>query len=135
MFQNFMSTASHEGVEAVTDPQPFTGWSPEMKHRIAAAAARSTGRSLHCALQRRQLPTIEAQNRGGGGSRRISDGRPGPLERGVLDGAPPDPMNTSGRDRTVAVASLATALAAAVLEGDIEHAATIARTILARGLT
>jgi hypothetical protein len=44
-------------------------------------------------------------------------------------------MNTSGRDRTIAVASLATAIAAAVLEGDIEHAAIIARTILARGLT
>jgi S-layer homology domain len=30
MFQNFTSTASHEVVEAVTDPQPFSGWSPEI---------------------------------------------------------------------------------------------------------
>jgi hypothetical protein len=43
-------------------------------------------------------------------------------------------MDASERDRTIAVASLATALAAAVLlEGDLERAATIARTILAHG--
>jgi hypothetical protein len=30
MFQNFTSTASHEVLEAVTDPQPFSGWTPEI---------------------------------------------------------------------------------------------------------
>jgi hypothetical protein len=30
MFQNVTSAASHEVVEAITDPQPFTGWSPEI---------------------------------------------------------------------------------------------------------
>lgn len=74
------------------------------------------------------------ENRGGGGSRRISDGAPGPLEAGVLDGALPDPMDVSGRDRTIAVARLATALASAVLDGDQERAKTIARTILEQGL-
>jgi hypothetical protein len=44
-------------------------------------------------------------------------------------------MNVSGRDRTIAVAGLATALAAAVLDGDQERAKTIARAILAHGFT
>jgi hypothetical protein len=30
MFQNFTSTASHEVAEALTDPEPFSGWSPEI---------------------------------------------------------------------------------------------------------
>lgn len=45
------------------------------------------------------------------------------------------PVDASGRDRTIAVATLATPLAAAVLDGDLERAATIARAILAHGLT
>jgi hypothetical protein len=44
-------------------------------------------------------------------------------------------MDASGRDRTIAVASLATALAAAVLAGDHGRAAIIAREILAHGVT
>jgi hypothetical protein len=44
-------------------------------------------------------------------------------------------MDASGRGETIAVASLATALAAAVLAGDHERAATIARAILAHGVT
>jgi len=42
-------------------------------------------------------------------------------------------MDTSGRDRTIDVASLATSLATAVLDGDHERAAIIARAILERG--
>jgi hypothetical protein len=52
----------------------------------------------------------------------------------VLDEAHPDPMDASGRGRTSAVASLATALAAAVLNGDQERAKTITRTILEQEL-
>jgi hypothetical protein len=43
-------------------------------------------------------------------------------------------MDASGRGRTIAVASLATALAAAVLDGDQERAKTIARAILGEEL-
>jgi hypothetical protein len=43
-------------------------------------------------------------------------------------------MDASGRGRTSAVASLATALARAVLDGDQERAKIIARTILEQGL-
>ena len=52
-----------------------------------------------------------------------------------VDGAPAEPMDASGRGRTIDVASLATSLVAAVLAGDHEHAATIARAILAHGVT
>jgi hypothetical protein len=44
-----------------------------------------------------------------------------------------DTMDTSGRDRTIDVASLATSLATAVLDGDHERAAIIARATLERG--
>ena len=30
MFDNFTKTASHEIAEAITDPQPFSGWAPEI---------------------------------------------------------------------------------------------------------
>lgn len=74
------------------------------------------------------------QGSGGGGSRRISNDRPGPPEPDVLDAAHADAMDANGRGRTIDVASLATSLASAVLDGDQERAKAIARTILEQEL-
>jgi hypothetical protein len=62
------------------------------------------------------------------------DGRPGPSDPSISVEVPAATTDTSGRDRTSDVASLATLLAAAVLDGDHERATTIARAMLERGL-
>jgi len=66
------------------------------------------------------------------GRRALKDQKrsPGSARAERVDAAPADPMDASGRGRTIDVASLATSLASAVLDGDQERAKTIARTIL-----
>ena len=94
------------------------------RSEVHAGADRGLRRSQLRPRRRVAKPSVVSDNRlkslnkgGGGGSRRIRSDRRGPLESSVVDAAPADTMDASGRGRTSAVASLATALAQAVLAG------------------
>jgi hypothetical protein len=62
------------------------------------------------------------------------DGRPGPSDPSISVEGLAVTTDTSGHDPTVDVASLATSLAVAVVDGDHERAVTIARALLERGV-